>query len=72
MYVAHCLKQLRKAPFCSGNCLFVQSEATYLSHGFEDNVLGSSAGGLADTVATYCPGRPSQLTWKNITKPCDR
>ena len=23
-------------------------------------------------VATYCPGRPSQLVWKNITKPCNR
>ena len=53
----------------------VQSGASYLSpslsQGFED-VLGSSSGWLADTVATYCPGRPSQLTWKNITKPCDR
>ena len=30
-------------------------------------VLRIKFGWLADTVATYCPGRPSQLTWKNIT-----
>ena len=40
----------------------LQSGASYHSQGFEDNVLGSSSGWLADTVATYCPGRPSQLT----------
>ena len=27
---------------------------------------------LANIVATYCPGRPSQLKMKNITKSCDR
>ena len=42
----------------------LQSGASYLSQGFEYNILGSSSGWLADTVATYCPGRPSQLTWK--------
>ena len=30
----------------------LQSGASYQSQGFEDNVLGSSPGGLADTVAT--------------------
>ena len=50
----------------------LHSGASYLSQGFEDNVLGSSPGWLADTEATYCPSRPSQLTWKNITKPCYR
>ena len=58
--------------FCSSMMEQVQSGASYLSQGFEDKVLGSSPGWLADTVATYCPGRPSQLTWKNITKSCDR
>ena len=50
----------------------VQSGASHLSQGFEDYVLGSSPWGLADNVATYCPGRPSQLTWKNIIKSCER
>ena len=40
--------------------------------GWVDLDLGSSPGWWAATVATYCPSRPSQLTWKNITKPCDR
>ena len=57
---------------CAKQRALLQSGASYLSHGFEDNVLGSSPGWLADTVATYCPGRPSQLTWKNIIKSCDR
>ena len=51
----------------SVKCDLIQSGASYLLQGFEDNVLGSSTGWLADTVATYCPGRPSPLTWKNIT-----
>ena len=38
--------------------LRIQSGAFHLLQGFEDKVLGSSP---ADTVATYCPGRPSQL-----------
>ena len=50
----------------------LQSGASYLSQGFEDNVLGSAPGRLADTAATYCAGRPSQLTWKNLTTSCDR
>ena len=49
-------------------CKDVQSGASYLSQGFEDNVLGSSSSWLADTVATYRPGRSWQLTQKNITK----
>ena len=49
--------------------LCIQSWASYLLQGFEDNVMGSSPGRLADTVITYCPGRPSKLTWKKITKP---
>ena len=43
-----------------------------LSHGLEDNVLENSIGRWADTVATYCPGRPSQLVLKSITKHRDR
>ena len=31
----------------------IQSGVSYLSQGFEGNVLGSSPGRLADTVATY-------------------
>ena len=34
--------------------------------------LGNSPGWLADTVDTYCPIRPSQLTQKNITKHGER
>ena len=30
--------------------------------------LGNSLGWSADTVATYCPGSPSQLTKTNVTK----
>ena len=48
--------------------MLLQSGASYLSQGFEDDVLEGSPGWLAATVSTYCPGRPSQLTWKNITK----
>ena len=48
--------------------MYLQSGASYTSQGFEDNVLGSSSGWLADTVATYCPGSPSQLTKTNVTK----
>ena len=41
---------------CHYCTIVVQSGASYLSQGFGDNVLGSSPGWLADTVATYCPG----------------
>ena len=34
---------------------------------FVEFFLGSSLGLLADTVATYCPSKPSQLTQKNST-----
>ena len=27
---------------------------------------------MVDALATYCPGRPSQLAMKNTTKSCDR
>ena len=56
------------------NCLWNSQKICRprLYRGFADHDLGSSPGWLADTVATYCPGRPSQLKLKHITKPCDR
>ena len=50
----------------------LQSVFPGLLQGFEDDVLGNSPGWLADTAASYCPGRPSQLTQDNVTKHCDR
>ena len=38
---------------CAEDQIKIQSRASYLSHGFEANVLGCSPGWLADTVATY-------------------
>ena len=52
--------------------VYVQSVRSTLSQGFEEDNLVNSSGWLADTTATYCPGRLSQLEWKNITKHCDR
>ena len=43
-----------------------------LSQGLEDDILESSIGRWADTVATYCPGRTSQIVLKFITKYRDR
>ena len=40
-----------------------------LSQGLEDEILESSLGRWADTVATYCPGRPSQIVLKLMRKP---
>ena len=51
---------------------YLQSVFSTLSQGFEDDVLGNSPVWLADTAATYCPERPSQLTQENIAKHCDR
>ena len=42
------------------------------SQGFKDDDLGNSPGWWAATVVTYCPGRPLQLTQKNITKHGER
>ena len=42
------------------------------SQGFEDNHLDSSLGWWADTAATYCPDRLSQLVVKPMTKHQDR
>ena len=39
-----------------------------LSQGLEDDIMESSIGRWADTVATYCPGRPSQIVLKSLTK----
>ena len=39
-----------------------QSGASYLLQGFEDNVLGSSSGWLADTVARYLLPRQALAT----------
>ena len=53
--------------------LLLQSGASYLSQGFEDNVLGSSSGWLADTVAPTAQAGPRNSHGrKNITKSCDR
>ena len=50
----------------------VQSVFSTLSQGLEDEILESSLGRWADTAATYCPGRPSQIVLKSMTKPCNR
>ena len=54
------------------NCITIQSGAVYRSQGFEGNVLGSSSGWWAATVATYCPSRLVELPKTLPSKPCDR
>ena len=56
-------------------CFFyqiVQSVFSTLSQGLEDDIFESFLGWWADTAATYCPGRPSQIVLKSITKHRDR
>ena len=50
----------------------LQSYVFILSQGFDDGVLGDSPCWWADTVATYCPSRPSQLLAPTVTKHCNR
>ena len=50
----------------------VQSVFSTLSQGLEDLILESSLGRWPDTVATYCPGRPTQIAMKSMTKHGDR
>ena len=55
--------------------LIVQSVFSRLSQGLDDDSLESSIRRWADTVATYCLGRParsSQILLKSITKHRDR
>ena len=58
--------------FSSPAFVIVQSGAVYRSQGFEGNVLGSSSGWWAATVATYCPSRQVELPKTLPSKPCDR
>ena len=51
---------------------YVQSVFSTLSQGLEDDILESSLGRWADSAATYCPGRPSQMVFKSMTKHRDR
>ena len=48
--------------------LSLQRYSSTLSQGFKENDLGNSPGCWADSVATYCSRRPSQLSAKNHTK----
>ena len=48
--------------------LNIQSVFSTLSQCLEDYILESSLRRWADTAATYCPGRPSQIVLKSITK----
>ena len=50
----------------------VQSVFSTLSQGLQDKFLECSLGRWADTAATYCPGRPSQIVLKSMTKHRDR
>ena len=50
----------------------IQSVFSTVSQGLEDDILKSSLARWADTADTYCPGRPSQIVLKSMTKPCDR
>ena len=58
------------------NILFImghiQSVFSRLSQGLEDDILECSLGWWADAAATYCPGRPSEIAMKSMTKLRDR
>ena len=51
---------------------YIQRFLSTLSHGFEDENLGSSPGWWAATVATYCPSRPGEHPKSSSSKPHDR
>ena len=50
----------------------LQSVFSALSQGLDDDILQSSIGRWADTIATYCPCRPMEYSKMSSSKPCDR